>query len=835
MRHQQPQINAEDLAIIRKLQERWKTFLHNMGSAQKLQVHTMIELAAVGGLGIAHDNFTYQLTLADQSILVVNQLNGNVVENFFYGANAIASESALVQALEENVIEFAVADNFTYPSNVTDQNIPTSLSDSDEHSLENNPVENTGSFNHQDLSLSPQSFEGSSELSQTEANYGLSTITSEVEASYGPATITNKTEASYSYSTISNIDENENSIGSELITNTDGAEAAVIPLTSSTQLVETTEPQPQMADPEILTVPDAQVVNEDTTLIINGMSISDTDVSGGDLETTLSVSNGTITLSSTTGLTFFDGDDGATSMTFTGTLTNVNTAITNLTYQGNTDFNGIDNLNISVNDGSALVNNKNIAIMVSAVNDAPALSVPGAQTVNEDTAFVINGTTVSDIDVSGDDLEVTLSVNDGTITLVSTTGLNFSSGNDGSENMVFTGTLANINTAIATLTYQGNTDFNGADSLSISVNDQGNTGFGGALVDSDSIAITVNAVNDAPTLNVPSAQATNEDTALVINGTTIADVDASDNDLAVTLSVTDGTITLASTAGLNFSAGSDTQASMTFTGTLANINTAIVSLTYQGDADFNGTDTLNIFVSDQGNTGSGGVLMDNDSIAITVNAVNDAPTLSVPGTQVVDEDTALVINGTTISDVDVAAGDLEITLSVDNGTITLASTTGLNFSDGDDGQTNMTFTGSLTNINNAIATLTYQSDIGFGGLDALNISVDDKGNTGGGYLVDNDNIVIAVNTVNDAPVLNIPGAQAINEDTALVINGSNISDVDAFGNDLEVILSVSNGAITLASTTGLNFSNGGDGQANMTFTGSLSNINTAIASLTYQG
>ena len=41
-------------------------------------------------------------------------------------------------------------------------------------------------------------------------------------------------------------------------------------------------------------------------------------------------------------------------------------------------------------------------------------------------------------------------------------------------------------------------NYNGAASLQITTNDQGNSGSGGALSDSDTVNITVNAVNDAP-------------------------------------------------------------------------------------------------------------------------------------------------------------------------------------------------------------------------------------------------------------------------------------------------------------------------------------------------
>jgi len=136
--------------------------------------------------------------------------------------------------------------------------------------------------------------------------------------------------------------------------------------------------------------------------------------------------------------------------------------------------------------------------------------------------------------------------------------------------MTVTSTLTNINNAITSITYQGNANFNGSDTLIITVDDQGNSGVGGAL------SHVVNAVNDAPVLTVPSAQAGDEDTAIVINGISIADVDISggSSELEVILSVSDGTITLASTTGLTFSSGADGSASMTFTGTLINASEA---------------------------------------------------------------------------------------------------------------------------------------------------------------------------------------------------------------------------------------------------------------------
>ena len=104
--------------------------------------------------------------------------------------------------------------------------------------------------------------------------------------------------------------------------------------------------------------------------------------------------------------------------------------------------------------------------------------------------------------------------------------------------MTITGTAAAINAALAGLSYQGNLNFNGADTLSVATAD-------GPRTDTDTVAITVNPVNDAPVNTVPGAQTVNEDTALPIAGMSVADVDSTS--LTTTLSVTSGILNV--TAG----------------------------------------------------------------------------------------------------------------------------------------------------------------------------------------------------------------------------------------------------------------------------------------------
>ena len=112
------------------------------------------------------------------------------------------------------------------------------------------------------------------------------------------------------------------------------------------------------------------------------------------------------------------------------------------------------------------------------------------------------------------------------------------------------GTQAQINAALASLAYQGNLDFNGADTLTVLSTD------GNGVTDSDSVAITVSAVNDGPVNTVPGAQAVNEDTALSIGGISVNDVDGN---LATTqLTVSSGTLNVSASPAARRSAPAPT-------------------------------------------------------------------------------------------------------------------------------------------------------------------------------------------------------------------------------------------------------------------------------------
>ena len=134
-------------------------------------------------------------------------------------------------------------------------------------------------------------------------------------------------------------------------------------------------------------------------------------------------------------------------------------------------------------------------ITITALNDAPVNTVPGAQTVAEDTILPIVGVSVADIDSSA--LTTTLSVAHGILNVTAGPGVTGS----GTASVTITGTAAEINAALAGLAYTGNLNFNGADTLTVATSD-------GTATDTDTIAITVNPVNDAPVLNLDANSST---------------------------------------------------------------------------------------------------------------------------------------------------------------------------------------------------------------------------------------------------------------------------------------------------------------------------------------
>lgn len=307
--------------------------------------------------------------------------------------------------------------------------------------------------------------------------------------------------------------------------------------------------------------------------------------------------------------------------------------------------------------------NGTIHVDVSPVNDAPINVLPTTpQVAQEDQPFVIHGLQVKDVDAGNSPIKITLSVEHGTLTLPAGSGVTVVGNGTGS--LVLTGTLADLNALLSGgVTYQGNSDFYGNDALTMVTNDQGNTGSGGALSDTDVLPIEVQPVNDAPVNQLPGSMTVKEDGSLSLSGVSVKDVDAGSAPVSMVLRVEHGVLTLLGATGAVMVQGAGTS-EITLVGSLADLNQLLASnLHYEPAKDFWGEDTLTVTTSDQGNTGAGGPLSDTDQVTITVTPEPDMPGLTVDQHAFHALQGAVIPLGINASVVNPATGELSIRIS----------------------------------------------------------------------------------------------------------------------------------------------------------------------------
>lgn len=132
---------------------------------------------------------------------------------------------------------------------------------------------------------------------------------------------------------------------------------------------------------------------------------------------------------------------------------------------------------------------------------------PGPQNVLENGVLALSGVdALSTATNQSATVTVTLSVVSGIINLGSPGSVTISGGADGTGTVTFSGSPANINTAMNGITYTPNLNFNGADTLVYSAS-------GGGISDADNIPITV-----TPGVRSLSVTKTADDTTDVIVG-----------------------------------------------------------------------------------------------------------------------------------------------------------------------------------------------------------------------------------------------------------------------------------------------------------------------------
>ena len=361
---------------------------------------------------------------------------------------------------------------------------------------------------------------------------------------------------------------------------------------------------------------------------------------------------------------------GTIMITGTGTAAQYEAMLELITFTNGTDDPGASRtINITVTDGTDTSNVAVATINITEINDEPTLTATGGTPVfTEGDAQVdlFSAVTASTIEAGQTFSSLTLTVSnvtDGASELLRIDGSDVALTNG---NVVATALNAlfvsvTVTGSLATVTFSGaalsaaalqilvdglayrNSSENPTDANRVvtitQVVDSGSNVSPNDNTTTLNIAATVNVnpVNDPPVNSVPGTQTINEDGSVTFstgNGNALSVSDADATTLTVTLTVQHGTLTLASSAGLSFGAGDGTNdLTMTFTGTAAAINAALGSgLTYSPEANFNGSDTIAMQTTDNGQSG-GPTQTDNDSVTVNITAINDAPVVIGDGTE----------------------------------------------------------------------------------------------------------------------------------------------------------------------------------------------------------
>lgn len=432
------------------------------------------------------------------------------------------------------------------------------------------------------------------------------------------------------------------------------------------------------------------LLETDPPTAITGLSVGDVDADPANdtIQVTLAVMLGSLNVSAGPGVIV--SGNGTNSVVLTGTQNALNATFAasgGVTYSPGAS--GVDTLTMTTSDlgqtgtGGAQQDVDLVVISVANVNDPPTAPATNSASTAEDNASAATAIGASDPD--GD-----------TLTYSEKAGFGAANG------------TVTFDQSGGTFTYTPDPDFNGSDGFTILIDD----GNGGSA--EQSVSVTVTPVNDSPTAPASNSATTAEDSSSAAVSIGASDVDGD-------------TLTYSEKPGFGPA-----------NGTVA-FNQGAGTFTYTPAANFNGSDSFTVVVSD----GNGGTA--EQVVAVTVTPVNDAPTAPPTNSVTTGEDNASAATAIGASDID---GD----------TLNYSEKPGFGAANG-----NVSF-------NQAGGTFTYTPDPNFTGGDSFTILVSD-GN--GGFA--EQSVSVTVTPVNDAPT-GVTGNLEAPEDAT---NGSAVGTVSA--------------------------------------------------------
>jgi hypothetical protein len=417
------------------------------------------------------------------------------------------------------------------------------------------------------------------------------------------------------------------------------AQAARAPAARAPAVSVPAVPAPNVSAPVVTTtVADLAFLENSTIPVDANLTVTDSDSTTLTAATVTMATNyfagqDTLAFSNQNGITgTWTAGTGVMALSGAATVDQYQTAMRSITHTNNSDFptRSTRSVTFAVSDGIQSSNTANRSIAITAVNDEPSGS-SATLAMNEDTSYTFASADFGLVDALDNGANSLLAV---TMTTL-----------PGRGSLMLGGTIVTAGQYVSAadiasglLTYEpvGNASGTSYAAVIFQVQDNGGTANGGIDRDAsaDTLTFNVESLNDAPVNSVPPGQSTPTNTARVFStahGTliSIADADATPGSIQVQLVSANGAATLATIAGLAFTAGDGTtDATMTFTGQVEAVNTALSGLSFDPAISFSGNATLRILASDQGNTGAGGTLTDDDTIVLTVTPASSSSTMN---------------------------------------------------------------------------------------------------------------------------------------------------------------------------------------------------------------
>jgi hypothetical protein len=515
---------------------------------------------------------------------------------------------------------------------------------------------------------------------------------------------------------------------------------------------------------------------------------------------------------------------GAGVWTITDTVANVNAALAIVSFTPATNNDQDTTIAVSIADGGengTVAVTGTITLDVTAVNDQlAATNVTQTQTYTEgDASVALDDIVVTDVD-TGEMVTATLTLADTSAGVLTTSGS--ATYTVGTGVWTITDTVANVNAALAAVSFTPATNNDQDTTIAVSIADGGENG---TVAVTGTITLDVTAVNDqlAATNVTQTKTYTEGDASVALDDIVVTDVDTNE--------MVTATLTLADTsAGVLTTSGSATYTGgtgvWTITDTVANVNAALAAVSFTPATNNDQDTTIAVSIADGGENGTVAVT---GTITLDVTAVNDQlAATNVTQTQTYTEgDASVALDDIVVTDVDtgemvtatLTLADTSAGVLTTSGSATYTVGTGV-----------WTITDTVANVNAALAAVSFMPATNNDQDTTITVSIADGGENG--TVAVTGTITLDVTPVNDQlAATNTTQTQVYNEgDPSVALDDIVVTDVDT-GEMVTATLSLANPATGALTTSGSATYTAGTGV--WTITDTVANVNAALAAVSF--